>query len=681
MLKPLLIEIGVEELPAIPFLKELPNIEIKWEKILEENSLLCEFEFFYTPRRLILWHPEFPLSQPDTIQKLYGPPVEIAFKDNEPTKAAIGFAKKCGVDIKDLKRVKKDAKEVLYFEKKIEGKNSEELLANMINSWLKRLDFGRSMRWENEDSFIRPIRWAVVNFGEKFLNYDIFSVISSNYTYVHRSVSLDKVYIKDQKDFFEKLKTGGVIIYPDKREEKILNEIKNIEKEKNIAVEKDEELLKEIVAITEYPTALLGGFDKDFLKLPPEVIITSMKEHQRYFPVFKKDDLYNGFIVVSNAKTDDFSLVIEGNERVLRARLSDALFFWENDIKNGLDIEGLKDVVFMDELGSLFDKEIRELKIALNLFEKYKNLLISQTSLTEGELKALIDRAIMVSKADLLSQMVYEFTELQGIMGYYYALVQGEDELVALSIKEQYLPKGEDSELPSNLFSSIVSISTKLDTLMALFSIGKIPSGSKDPFGLRRAATGIIRIVLNEQIPFDISKIFNEIKDEYKDFDTRNLEEFFIERIYQFFDVNPSIIKAVIESKERDLVEISKKIKAVNEIVQSDDFKEVFVTFKRVANIVKDVDIESELLVDERLFESEYEKKLYDRFNEVVKKEYEDYESKLDALFGLKEDIDKFFDHVLVNVDDEKIRSNRKNLIASIYKAFRSIADIKEISI
>ncbi len=682
MLKPLLIEIGVEELPALPFLKELPNIEKKWEKILEENSLVCEFEFFYTPRRLVLWHPEFPVKQPDFEEELYGAPIEIAFKDSEPTKAALSFAKKCGVDVASLGRAQKGNKEVLYYKRTIKGKEAKELFEDMIVKWLKSLNFGKAMRWGSlKEEFIRPIRWAIVNLEKEFFEYKIYGINSSNFTYGHRSVTMDKIELKDAKDYFEKLEKNGVILYQDKRYEKILQEFEELEKNESIHIEKDEELLDEVVAITEYPTALKGEFEEQFLELPPEVIITSMKEHQRYFPIFKNGSLYNGFVVVSNAKTDDFSLVVKGNERVLRARLSDALFFWENDLKKGLDPEGLKDVTFMDELGSLFDKELRELKVALTLFEKYKNRLIEQTSLNEGELKALIERAVMLSKADLLTEMVYEFTELQGVMGYYYALKQKEDELVALAIKEQYYPKGEDSELPTTLFTSLISISVKLDTLMALFSIGKIPTGSRDPFALRRAALGIIKIVLAEEIPFDVSKIFEELKDEYKEFDTKILEEFFIERIYHSFDVNPSVVKAVIGSGERDILEIAKKIEALKSIVESDDFKEIFTTFKRVANIVKDVDIEKETTVKETLFESKYEHELWDSFNEILQKDYDRYESKLDALFGLKPVIDRFFDHVLVNVDDEKIKNNRKNLIASIYKEFKKIADIKEISI
>ena len=676
MTQPLLIEIGVEELPAIPFLKELPNIEPKWQKVLERYGVQSEFSLYYTPRRLVLWHKNFPIKQPTTYEEFFGAPLHIAFKDGKPTPAALGFAKKCGVSVEELSTIKRGKSEVLYYKKEIEGKEAKEIIPQMVREWLKSLDFGKSMRWGNiKEEFIRPVRWGILALGDDFIQARLYGVTTSNYTYVHRSVSTDPVCIDGPKEYFDRLKNGGVILYPDARYEKIDTEFAQIEKE-GVAIEKDEELLAEVVAITEFPTALKGSFEERFLELPPEVIITSMKEHQRYFPIFKDGRLQNAFVVVSNAFTDDFSVIVKGNERVLHARLSDALFFWENDLKKGLDFEGLKDVVFMDSLGSLFDKEMRELKIAQYLLKKYQNLFSEP-----GVAKALMERAVMLSYADLLTEMVYEFTELQGVMGYYYALKQGEDEQVALAIKEQYLPKGEESELPSTLFSAIVALSKKLDTLMALFSIGKIPTGSRDPFGLRRAANGVIRIVLEFRLDFDLGQIFEDLKGEYKPFDTKKLEEFFIERLYQFYDLNPSIVKAVVESGERNLLELDKKIKALAQIVQSSDFKEVFTTFKRVANIVKDVDISKPTPVDEALFESEYEKRLWERFREVSQKEYTSYEKQLNALFGLKHDIDLFFDHVLVNAEDQKLRVNRKNLIASIYKAFKKIADIKEITL
>ncbi len=671
MFKPLLIEVGVEELPAIPFLKELPNIDKKWSKVLEDNSLLCEFDFYYTPRRMVLWHREFPTKQPDSIQELYGAPLSIAFKDGKPTNAALSFAKKCGVSVDKLGKSQKNGKEVLYFKKEIKGKPSNELLQDMLKTFLSSLNFGKSMRWGSlEESFIRPVRWIGVMLGDKVEKFELYGVTSSNLSYPHRSISYDPFSYDFAGDFFCKLDKNGVILYQDERRKRILEQFKNIEKENSITIETDEELLGEIVAITEHPTALLGSFDEEFLRLPSEVIITSMKEHQRYFPVFKDDKLSNHFIVVSNAITDDYSLIIKGNEKVLRARLSDAIFFYDNDLKNGLEYDGLKDIVYMQGLGSIYDKELREKEIALYLCDMY--------GLNEKE---LVSRAVMLSKADLLSEMVYEFTELQGIMGYYYAKAMGEDIRVCQAIKEQYLPSGEDSPLPSTIFSSIVALSYKLDNILALFEIGKIPTGNKDPFGLRRAANGIIKIVLEYHLDFNIDKIFADLSENYKQIDTKKVKEFFIERLYQFFDVNPSVIKAVLSSGEKDITTIAKKVEALDKIVSSSEFKEIFTTFKRVSNIVKDVDINSDLSVDVLLFEKNEEKELYKAYKNVRDKEFSDYEVRLEELFSLKPYIDNFFDNVMVNVEDEKIKMNRKNLISSIYKTFRDIADIKEITL
>ncbi len=671
MFKPLLIEVGVEELPAIPFLKELPNIDKKWSKVLEDNSLLCEFEFYYTPRRMVLWHREFPTKQPDTIQELYGAPLSIAFKDDKPTNAALSFAKKCGVSIDELGKSQKGGKEVLYYKKEIKGKPSSELLQDMLKTFLTSLNFGKSMRWGSlEESFIRPVRWIGAMLGDEVIKFELYGVTSDNISYPHRSISYDPFSYEFAGDFFCKLDKNGVILYQDERRKKILEQFKEIEKENSIDIEIDKELLDEVVTITEYPTALLGSFDEEFLRLPNEVIITSMKEHQRYFPVFKKGKLTNHFIVVSNAITDDYSLIVKGNEKVLKARLSDAIFFYDNDLKNALQYEGLKDIVYMQGLGSIYDKELREKEIALYLCDMY--------GLNEKE---LISRAVMLSKADLLSEMVYEFTELQGIMGYYYAKAMGEDIRVCQAIKEQYLPSGEDSMLPSSVFSSIVALSNKLDTILALFDIGKIPTGNKDPFGLRRAANGIIKIVLEYNLYFDIDKVFDDLSKNYKQIDTKKVKEFFIERLYQFFKVNPSVLKAVLQSGERDVVIIAKKVKALDKIVSSSGFKEIFTTFKRVSNIVKDVDISSNLSVDTLLFEKDEEKELYEAYQNIKDKEFSDYEVRLEELFSLKPYIDNFFDNVMVNVEDEKLKTNRKNLISSIYKTFKEIADIKEITL
>jgi len=683
MIKPLLIEIGVEELPAVPFLKELPNIEKKWLNILEENALACEFEFYYTPRRLVLWHSEFPTAQNNRIEELFGAPIAVAYKDGEPTPAALGFAKKCGVSLEQIERSMKNGKEVLYFKKEIQGQDSKTLIGDMVEEFISKLNFGKSMRWGSFDkSFIRPIRWIGAMLGDEHIPFKVYNVESKYFSYPHRTISYEPFAYDFAGDYFEKLEKGGVVLYQNKRKEIVLEQFKSLENDNGIKIEIDEDLLAEIVAITEHPKALIGTFDEEFLKLPSEVIVTSMKEHQRYFPVFKDGKITNKFIVVSNAISDDYDLIVKGNEKVLRARLSDGLFFYNNDLKNGLSFSGLKDIVYLDSLGSVFDKVIREKAVIEYLENKYdKNLTIEIDYKNKKEISDTLNRAIMLSKADLLSEMVYEFTELQGLMGYYYAKAANEDELVSLALKEQYLPNSEDSELPSNLCSSLVALSSKLDSLLALFSIDKIPTGTKDPFALRRAVNGIIKIVLNQNLEFNIKDDLKNLSKNYANFDVKKLENFFLERINQFFDANPSVIKAVVSSGERDIVKLSLKIEALKSIANGSGFKEVFSTFKRVANIIKDVDIEKELHVDEKLFETDEEKILHVEFKKRAHNEYKTYEEKLDALFGLKPQIDNFFDNVMVNTDDENIKTNRQNLIATIYKEFRLIADIKEITL
>ena len=670
MTKTLLIEIGVEELPAIPLLKELKNIEKKYLGVLEKYDLVCEFEFYYTPRRLTLWHREFPTKQQDKVEEFFGAPKAIAFKDGVPTKAAEGFARKCGITLDELEFVEKDGKDVLYFKREVKGRESKELLGDIVDEWIHSLDFGKSMRWGDlHDSFIRPVRWINLMLGDELVDAELFRVKSSKTTRVHRQSSFDPVGIENSKEYFERLQNGGVTLYQEQRREDILSGFDKLEKEHGIEIQKDGALLDEVVAITEHPTPLLGKFDEEFLKLPPEVIITSMKEHQRYFPVFKEGKLDNSFIVVSNALTDDFSKVIEGNERVLRPRLADALFFYENDLKNGLSTDGLEKVVFMDGLGSLKEKIEREKNIALTLAKKY------------GIDEVKTARAIELAKADLLSEMVYEFTELQGLMGYYYALALGEDEEVALAIKEQYMPNGENDELPSTMLSAVVAMSIKLDTLIGLFSIGMIPTGSRDPFALRRAVNGIVRIARAYELEFDIEKDIAELAKNYQEFDLQQLEKFILDRIRKFYKVNPSIIEAVLVTGERELVAMGKKIETLANVVQSEDFKEISATFKRVANISRDVDISKELPVDETLLQQKEEKELYKAYLDVTSKTYKNYEEELDALLGLKPQLDAFFDHVMVNVEDEKLRQNRKNLVANIYKSIYKIADIKEVSV
>lgn len=672
MLKPLLIEIGVEELPAVPLLKELKNIEKKYVDILEKNSLLGEFEFYYTPRRLVIWHREFKTQQEDSVEEFFGAPIAVAYKDGEPTPAANGFAKKCGVSIDEISTATKGGKEVLYYKKDVKGKESIELLSEIINTWIKSLDFGKSMRWgSSSESFIRPIRWVNVLLGDELVDVELFGVRSKKETFVHRISNFNSLSISGAKEYFDILKEGGITLFQEQRREDILANFASLEKDNGINIEVDADLLDEVVAITEHPTALLGSFDEEFLRLPPEVIITSMKEHQRYFPVFKDGKLLNKFVVVSNALTNDFSEVIEGNERVLRPRLADGLFFYDNDLKNGLSTDGLEKVAFFKGLGSVADKIQKEAKIADTLFDIYKI----------DAKKEDLNRAVNLAKADLTSEMVYEFTELQGLMGAYYALEQGEKEEVATAIREQYLPDGEDSALPSTPMSAIVAMSIKLDTLLALFSVNQIPTGSRDPFALRRAVNGLIRITSEYNMAFDIVETMKELASGYAVIDMQKLEGFFLERVKQYYKVNPSIVEAVLASGEREIVAIGKKIAALDAIANAEGFSESFSTFKRVANITKDIDLSQDMSVDAKLFEDKAEEILFEAYKSVSIKVYDSYEEELDALLGLKPELDKFFEDVMVNAEDEAVKNNRKSLVASIYKSILNIADIKEVSV
>ncbi|MCJ7765511.1 MAG: glycine--tRNA ligase subunit beta, partial [Thiovulaceae bacterium] len=531
------------------------------------------------------------------------------------------------------------------------------------------------------ESFVRPIRWVNVLLAEKEVEMSLFGVASRKSTYLHRMESFDAQEFSGTKDYFDKLKAGAVTLFQDERRDSILAAFKVIEAQNGLNIEIDEDLLDEVVAITEHPTPLLGSFDEAFLRLPPEVIITSMKEHQRYFPVFKEGRLINKFIVVSNALTDDFSKVIEGNERVLRPRLADGLFFYDNDLRRGLSTEGLERVVFMNGLGTLRDKIEREHDIADYLYELYGEEVCAENGRHYEMNQELLQRAVELAKADLTSEVVCEFTELQGLMGYYYANALGEEKEVALAIKEQYLPDGEESEVPSTKLGAIVAMSIKLDTLLALFSINQIPTGSRDPFALRRAVIGLIRITKEHDLSFDINAVLTALGQKYAPIDFEKLEAFFLERLNQFYKVNPSIVQAVLSTGERELRTIDRKIEAVATIAESAEFTTIFSTFKRVANITKDVDLDALASVDVSLFDNEAESALFDAFTAVNAKESADLTDRLDQLFSLKPQLDTFFDKVMVNADDEAVKNNRKALVGTIYKAIFDIADIKEITL
>lgn len=665
MEKSLLIEIGLEELPAIPLLKALDSIQSAWKSLLDEYHLQSEFEFYYTPRRLVLFHRDFAEFQADSFAEFIGAPRSVAFKDGKITPAGQSFLAKAGITEARLEFKEIKGKEVLYHKALQKGAKSSSVLPLMIKKWLESLNFGKAMRWgRGEFEFIRAVRSLVCVLGDESVDFEAFGVKSAMKTFPHRSVSYEMLEFSGISEYFTLLKNNFVILNQNERKERILGEFAQIERENGVKIAEDNELLAEVVAITEYPKVILGGFEADFLQIPSEVIILSMRENQRYFSVFKGEKLANNFICVSNAVCANYDKIIAGNERVLRARLSDAKFFWENDLKIGLQPEKLASMLYLDGLGSLADKAKREFEVAKALCEVYKIEAVDE-----------ISRAITYAKADLLTQMVYEFPELQGVMGFYYAKALNFSDQVCLAIREQYLPKSENDSLPSAKFSALIALANKLDTLMGLFALDKIPTGTKDPYALRRAASGLIKIVLNLGEKFNLREILTKIAPNYKKFDLKKLENFIFERLFTMYDANASFIKAVLASANAEITSIDKAIKALINLSKSGEFSENFSTFKRLANIAAKPSVS----VMESLFETSEEKALYKAFKNVDLNA--NVSEVLAALFALKPQIDAFFDKVMINVEDAAIKNNRQALVYGIYSAFLQIADIKEVSV
>ncbi len=695
----LLVEILVEELPAQALLNEYKEMPKKLHALFQKRTLeVGNIEIFYTPRRLCLLVKDFPLLTQEIKEEFFGPPVKIACNHQDKTQGlnalGLGFYQKLGLkDHQHFQTAFKNNKEVLYHAKIHAKEPTKDLIMPIVLEFLEGLNFGKSMRWGSvEKSFIRPIHNICVLFnGENFNDIEVkeYGFKTKQATKVHRQEGFDFIQVDSPKAYFEVLEKNHVILDPKKREAKILQEIKELETKHRIIVEIDRDLLDEVVAITEYPSTLLGEFDKAFLKLPSEIITTSMKENQRYFAAFNQKSqesptLHNGFIVVSNAINKDKQKIIAGNQKVLKARLSDAVFFYENDLKKPLDNAPLESVVFVQGLGTLKDKMEREAIIARYLTQKYASSL----NMSLEKALELVGRAVRIAKADLLSEVVYEFSELQGIMGYYYALKQNENELVALSVKEQYLPASENAPLPSSVFSAIVALSLKLDSLFSLFSVGKIPSGSKDPFALRRLSFGLLKIIAHYGLEFDLKADLKNLFEKvsvYQSFDLEVLEKFLLERFNNLIDCNPSIIRSVLNTNERDIVKIIQKVKALKRFL--DDPKNaqkkelLFSAFKRLANINKDrnPNESSEFFIS--LFKESQEHALFEAFNAIKTSAFESLDSKIEAYFSLHAPLEEYFKSVLVMDKDIEIQKNRKNFLWGVYQSFLEIGDIKEIAI
>ncbi len=619
MKRHLLFEIGTEEIPARFMEGALAFIEkYTREKFTEYRIEHGNIKVTGTPRRLVLFVGDVAERQSRREEEIIGPPAERAFDvSGNVTKAGEGFARSHGVSVSDLKIKKTPKGEYVYIVKVDEGEETKKILPNFFIELVKSIPWPKSMRWGSRRiRFARPIHWFLALFGKEVIEFEIEGIKSGNVTYGHRFMSSGKIVINDPKVYFQKLKENFVIVDHVERRNLIWKQVEECANSIGAIVERDEKLLDEVNFLVEYPVALLGRFEKKYLELPQEVLKVTMKEHQRYFPVIKNGKLEPYFIVVANIITNDMSVIVKGNERVLKARLNDARFFFNEDKKVPLEVmvEKLKNVVFQEKLGTSYEKVMRFRRIANYLAERLVPHKVS-----------IVDRCAYLCKADLESQMVYEFPELQGIMGREYAYIKGEDSEVAEGIFEHYLPRFAGDELPRTDAGALVGIADRIDTIVGYFGIGVIPTGSEDPFGLRRDALAIIQIILDKKyrldlrglVRFTIEGLLDKISKKPDELEEEVIS-FFTTRLYSYFvneGIRSDIVEAVIDTGVEDIYDLKLKIDALNEISKDEKFEDIMRTFKRVVNIIPEgferVD------VDENLFEKDEERKLYDAIREL----------------------------------------------------------------
>lgn len=683
--KDFLAELGTEELPP----KALPKLSRAFASGIETglNELGLSFgdiDIFATPRRLAVRVTALSITQPDSTAEKVGPAVKAAFdKEGLPTKAASGFARSCGVEVSQLGKIEKDGVEKLFFSVTKSGAQTIDLLSSVVQKSLDKLPIPKRMRWgASRIEFVRPVHWCVLLFGETFIETEILGVRSGEVTYGHRFHHKDSLPITTPLDYEELLETKGFVI-PDfnKRKEAIRNQVLEIAQQRNAVAVIDENLLDEVTGLVEYPVALSGEFDKEFLEVPPEALILAMKSHQKYFHLVDNNEkLLPYFVTVSNIMSTDPGQVIAGNEKVIRPRLADARFFYETDLKTPLTakIEKLKTVVFQAQLGTVFEKSERVSRLAEYIAERL------------GGSSSDCKRAASLAKCDLLTNMVGEFPDLQGLMGYYYALEDGENTEVAAAIVEQYLPRYAGDSLPKSLTGNVVSLAEKIDTIAGLFAIKQPPTGSKDPFAIRRAALGVLRILVENRFELDLLDVLSFALKGFGKLDIDSgtdqvIFEFMLERFrawYQDKNIPIEVFQSVRVLKPRSPLDFDNRISAVHHFCSLEQAAALASANKRVSNLIAKSGLEDEnSKVDPTLFESETEKLL---FTLIQDKELEltpliekcDYNSCLVSLSTLREPVDNFFTDVMVMSDIEAVKVNRIMLLRKLRELFLQVADV-----
>ncbi|WP_058307419.1 glycine--tRNA ligase subunit beta [Gracilibacillus massiliensis] len=683
-----LFEVGLEEMPA-RFMndteKQLKTKTIEWLKEIRLNYQ--KLSTFITPRRFAVLIEGLDEKQEDQEEEAKGPSVKIAKdQDGNWTKAAIGFSKGQGKTVDDIYLKEIKGTEYVFVNKFLEGKTQEELLPQ-FKDIIFSLNFPKNMRWANQNlRFIRPIKWLVALRDQTVIPFDITGVSTSNISYGHRFLG-EKFVIANPTDYQSLLEEQYVIADTKKREKMIVDGIHTIEQEKGWTIPVDEDLLEEVTHLVEYPTVFSGSFSDEFLHIPKEVLITSMKEHQRYFPVQSQDeDLLPYFIGVRNGTADYIETVSRGNEKVLRARLQDAQFFFEEDQKQSIEsnLKHLDRMVFQENLGTIADKVKRVVEIA--------TIIGKELNLSNPEQKQ-IRRAASISKFDLVTNMVTEFTELQGTMGRKYATIFGEDEVVAQAIEEHYMPRNAHDQLPQSTIGSVVSIADKIDTIVGCFSVGLIPSGSQDPYALRRQAQGILQINQHNQLNINvmdlIQQVFalfeqNNIPTSEKSNVLQQLESFFKQRaayIMKEANIEADIIDALLVNPLSDFSYILEKGKVLKSKRSTIDFKDKQEAYVRVLSLASKA--EGDVMVDVSLFVKEAENNLYNSYLDVKEAYNEALANKdalaIDLLSPLVKPIHLFFDHIMVMDKDTKIRDNRLALLQMIANDVKRYADLTKV--
>ncbi len=695
----LLLEIGTEEIPAgyiEPALNALSAMLLK--KLADGRIEHGTAETFGTPRRLVLEVKNVSGRQRPLTTEVTGPPASIGFDEQgNPTIAAEKFAEKVGVSVKDI--IIKETKKGAYLcAKKVEsGLNTGLLLKSILPDVITAIPFPKTMRWADLSvEFARPVHTILALLGNKIIPFIVGNIKSSRYTSGHSFMQPGRIKISNPDEYVKALGSAYVMVDSKKRREIIESETAKVAESLNGRVLQDDELVDIVTNLVEYPAVVAGKFDTKFLELPDEVMITAMREHQKYFSVVdKKGKLMSCFISVNNTRAKDMSLVAKGHERVLRARLEDARFFYRSDSKSSFEdwIEKLKRVLFQASLGSMYEKVIRVKKTAEYLADEIS--YDSDLNQHLPDLKENVGKAALMCKADLVSQVVVEFPKLQGVMGRIYAMNAGEPDDVAYAIEEHYRPSYSGGPLPETLTGSILSIADKIDSICGCFVAGLIPTGASDPYALRRQGIGIIQIMLNKDFSFSIvemieksMKLFGPKSDQEFKKNVADVYSFLKNRIAHLLAEEgfaKDIISAVISVTADHVPNIWSRTQALEKLKTKPDFEPLSIAFKRVVNIIKKAELPKSKDVDENLFQDKCETALYEACKKVNKKVLDDLDKGLfdQALYdiaSLRNVVDDFFDGVMVMADDMNLRENRLALLINIADMFGMFADFSKIS-